>query len=524
MTASPRQPALAPGTCIGIVGAGAMGAGIAQVAARAGHPVLLYDTRPEAAANAIQGIGATLHKMAAKGRFTAEQASAVHGRLRAARSLNDLASCSLIVEAIVENLEAKREVFRALEGLTSSETLFATNTSSLSITAIASDLRHPERLAGMHFFNPAPLMPLVEIVCGLETGEGTLQVLEATALAWGKEPVRARSTPGCIVNRIARPFYAEALRLLDETVADPATLDAVLRESGGFRMGPFELMDLIGNDVNFAVTCSVFEAFFHDPRFTPSVRQKELVDAGRLGRKSGQGFYAYAAGAEAHVPRTLPAEPFPAATRLFGNDPLTVILRGRLKSEGHALETSPSRSDGCLAETAHATLYRTDGRSATQRARDTQMRNVVLVDLACDHSTATRLALSVADQAGPSALNEIAGLLQAGGFAVSALDDAPGMAVMRTVAMLANEAADTVHQGVCTVLDCDKAMRLGVNYPQGPLGWADALGSAFVATVLDHMAAAYGTSRYRVSPLLRRKAMTGSTFHDARLGIQDVTT
>ena len=237
---------------VGIVGAGAMGAGIAQVAARAGTRVLLFDERPEAAQQATLAVAASLSKLAARGQVSPDELPAILARMQAVATLSDFAACELVIEAIVEDLSAKRQVFRSLEDIVSAAALLATNTSSLSVSAIAAGMRHPGRVAGMHFFNPAPVMPLVEIVSGLDTHPETLTRLEATARSWGKQTVRARSTPGFIVNRVARPFYAEALRLLTERASDHVTLDAILREAGGFRMGPFELMDLIGNDVNFA--------------------------------------------------------------------------------------------------------------------------------------------------------------------------------------------------------------------------------------------------------------------------------
>ena len=501
-------------TAVGIVGAGTMGAGIAQVAAQAGHRVLLYDSRPAAATTAIEGVSATWQKLASKGRLTSAQAVEAAANLSAAASLDALAPCGLVIEAIVEDLGAKRSLFRSLEDLLTPEALLATNTSSLSITAIGAELRHPERLAGMHFFNPAPLMPLVEIIAGLLTADKTLGALETLARSWGKQTVRARSSPGFIVNRVARPFYGEPLRLLHEQASDPATLDAIFREAGGFRMGPFELMDLIGQDINFAVTRSVFEATFYDPRVTPSLLQKEFIEANRLGRKSGHGFYTYTPEAVRPEPRSFAPLPTPEGIRLFGDDPLVAVLRERLETAGKAIDVQPAQADQRLAETRNASLYRTDGRSATQRARDLNRHDLVLVDLALDYRGATRLALAAADQASAEAGDEIAGLLQAAGIMVSPLDDAPGMALLRTVAMLANEAADAVQQGVCSAADCDQAMRLGTNYPIGPLAWADALGAASLVTALDHLRAAYGDARYRVSPLLRRKALAGTTFHD----------
>ena len=276
---------------IAVIGAGAMGAGIAQVAAQAGHPVLLLDNRPGAAAQAIEGIDRQLGKRVEKGKLSAEARTATIARLQAVEAIEALADCELIIEAIVENLEVKRALFRQLESICGEHCILASNTSSLSITSIAAQLKHPQRLLGLHFFNPAPVMALVEIVSGLASDPALAECLYDTAKAWGKKPVHTRSTPGFIVNRVARPFYAESLRLLQEGAADCPTLDALMRDAGGFAMGAFELTDLIGHDVNYAVTCSVFDAYYGDTRFLPSLIQKELVDAGRLGRKSGHGFY-----------------------------------------------------------------------------------------------------------------------------------------------------------------------------------------------------------------------------------------
>ena len=276
--------ALALTSVVGVVGSGAMGTGIAQVAAVAGHTVLLFDARDGAAQTACDAIRKVFTSLVDKGRMTSGQASAAASRLQAASLLNEFKQAALVVEAIVENLDAKQQLFASLEAIVSSDCVLATNTSSLSITSIGAKLKHPARLVGMHFFNPVPLMALVEVISGLATSPAVADCINATANAWGKLPVRATSTPGFIVNRVARPFYAEALRLLLEQAADPASIDAVMRESGGFRMGPFELMDLIGHDVNFAVTQSVFEAYYNDPRFTPSTIQNELLNAGFLGR------------------------------------------------------------------------------------------------------------------------------------------------------------------------------------------------------------------------------------------------
>ena len=474
-------------TTVAVVGSGTMGAGVAQVAAAAGHQVLLHDARAGTAEQAIAGVASALARRVAQGKLPAAEREAQLGRLSAVASLQDLAGAGLVVEAVVEELAVKQRLFVDLEAVVAADAILATNTSSLSVTAIGAALRDPARLVGMHFFNPVPAMALVEVVSGAATAPDLADAVSAIAASWGKTPVQAKSTPGFIVNRVARPFYAEALRVLGEGGGDVATLDAVMRESGGFRMGPFELMDLIGHDVNFAVTRSVWQAFFHDPRFTPSLVQQELVEAGFLGRKTGRGFYRYS-DAERPAPATLPLGPAP---RLVG-DPLAELSAGcRIEIDGRTA------------------LARTDGRTATARMDAEDGLPLVLVDLALDYGKATRVALAAADQAAPDDLARAAGLFQALGKDVSRLDDVPGILVMRTVAMLANEAADAVHQGVASADAVDTAMRLGTGYPRGPLAWANSIGLSTVTTVLDNLVSAYGEDRYRTSPLLRRRLLAG---------------
>ena len=511
-----RATPLAPSAVVAVVGAGAMGAGIAQVAAAAGHVVKLVDAREGAAATAIDGIRAQYRKLADKGRMTAEAAEAAGQRLVAASGLGDLADAALVVEAIVENLEAKRTLYRELEGIVGDDCIFGTNTSSISVTSIGATLRRPERLAGLHFFNPAPLMALVEIVSGLATDKAVADTLFATAAAWGKTPVHARSTPGFIVNRVARPYYAEALRVLNEGGADCATLDALMRDCGGFRMGPFELMDMIGDDVNFAVTRSVWNAFYNDPRFTPSLIQQELVDAGFFGRKSGRGFFDYRDGAARPAPKEAVAQNTPTDIVLHGESAAAHALADRLFERGVACRWSEGNegADGRIAEAGGAVLYVTDGRSATQRAAELGIANVVLIDLAIDYGSASRIAVGAAINAWAPAIGAAIGLLQAAGFAVSRLNDIPGLMVMRTVAMLANEAADAVNQGVCDARGADSAMRLGVNYPRGPLEWADRVGLPAIRDVLANLARFYGEDRYRVSPLIQQHVFAGKNIHD----------
>jgi len=496
---------------IAVIGAGAMGAGIAQVAAQAGHPVLLLDNRPGAAALAIDGIDRQLGKRVEKGKLAAEARTATIARLRAVEAIEALADCELVIEAIVENLEVKRTLFRQLESICDERCILASNTSSLSITSIAAQLNHPQRLLGLHFFNPAPIMALVEIVSGLASDPALAQCLYDTARAWGKKPVHTRSTPGFIVNRVARPFYAESLRLLQEGAADCPTLDALMRDAGGFAMGAFELTDLIGHDVNYAVTCSVFDAYYGDTRFLPSLIQKELVDAGRLGRKSGQGFYSYAEGTERPQPTSISSE-WPVETCVAEGDlGIANALISRFRE--HGIDVVQRDGQGLL-RIGDAVLALSDGRMACERANADGLRNLILLDLAFDYGKASRIAISCSADIEPCALQQGVALLHQAGLKVSLLSDSPALAVLRTVAMLANEAADALLHGVASAADIDLAMRAGVNYPQGPLAWADAIGLAQILTVLEHLQASYGEERYRPSLLLRRRVAEGRTFHD----------
>jgi 3-hydroxybutyryl-CoA dehydrogenase len=289
--------ALGKDATIGVLGAGAMGSGIAQVAAAAGHRVMVTDAQAEALEKASVRLGKILVMLVEKSRMTPDEAEQLSQRVTwapgAAGEFAIFRHCDLVVEAIAEDLGVKQRAFRALEEVVSEGCILATNTSSLSVTAIAGTCKRPGRVLGLHFFNPPPQLPLVEVVPGLASDAGLVQTARDTMESWGKIPVLAADTPGFIVNRIARPFYGEALRIYEEGIADKATIDWAMKELGGFRMGPFELMDLIGNDINLAVTKSVFEAFHYDPRYKPSVTQQRLVDANRLGWKTGQGHYEY---------------------------------------------------------------------------------------------------------------------------------------------------------------------------------------------------------------------------------------
>lgn len=487
---------------VAVIGAGAMGSGIAQVAAQAGHEVYLHDQREGAAAAGRDGVAKQLQRRVDKGKMEQQAVDAIVHRIQPVSALSELSESGMVIEAIIEDLEIKQALLAELEALCSKETILATNTSSLSVTALGANLHHPERLIGMHFFNPAPLMALVEVVKGLATDVGVAETVHATATSWGKTPVFATSTPGFIVNRVARPFYAESFRLLQEWAADPATLDAIIREAGSFRMGPFELTDLIGHDVNYAVTNAVFNAYYQDTRFLPSLIQKELVEAGRLGRKSGQGFYSYAENSERPEPHTEPTHQSDDTQLIVEGDtgPAEPIIE---RSRDAGLEIIVRDGPGQL-RFGEAVLALTDGLMATERAGLEGTPNLALFDLAFEFGKTTRIALSVADQASDKARTDACALLQKAGIAVSLIEDRPGLVVMRTVAMLANQAADAELDGVATREDIDLAMKAGLNYPDGPLSWSDRLGNSLVFKVLSNIQSSYGEDRYRPALLLRR--------------------
>ncbi|MER5213972.1 3-hydroxyacyl-CoA dehydrogenase [Streptomyces sp. NPDC002838] len=485
---------------VAVVGTGTMGQGIAQVALVAGHSVRLYDAVPGRAREAAAAIGARLDRLVEKDRLGAAARDAARARLLPAERLADLADCALVVEAVLERLDVKQELLRELEDVVGEDCLLATNTSSLSVTAIGGALRNPGRFVGLRFFNPAPLLPLVEVVSGFASDVTSATRAYETARAWGKTPVACADTPGFIVNRIARPFYAEAFAVYEAQGADPATIDAVLRECGGFKMGAFELTDLIGQDVNESVTHSVWQSFFQDARFTPSLAQRRLVESGRLGRKTGHGWYDYAEGSERAEPHTAERAQPPAYVVTEGDLGPASELLALMREAGIQVREEDEDHGTRLVLPSGGQLALADGQTSVE------FRDVVYFDLALDYRRATRVALSASQDTSPQTLAEATGLFQALGKQVSVIGDVPGMIVARTVARIVDLAHDAVAKGVATEEDVDTAMRLGVNYPLGPFEWSRRLGRNWAYALLDDLHLRDPSGRYAPSLALYRHA------------------
>lgn len=483
-------------THVGIVGAGAMGTGIAHVSALGGMKVTLLDAREGAAQAAIDQISGRLNKRASDGKMPTEDANAAVAHLNAAASIDDLASCDLIVEAIVENLDAKLAVFSELEKRVGPDVILASNTSSIPIGAIAAGCQHRDRIAGMHFFNPVPLMKLVEIIPAPETRDSIVETLVDTGKRMGRTPVVVKDMPGFLVNYGGRAYTTEGLAIEHESVATPEQIDAIMRDCYGFRMGPFELMDLTGVDVNYPVTEFIHNCFFADPRLRSTPRHRYMLETKQLGRKTGRGFFSYAEDASHPSPDTTSHAPAASAVVVPEDD---AALTALLDAVGIAvLPSDDGRSpillapigEDCSAAIARLSLQAEAGR-------------VVAVDVL--GNTDTRVTLMKAPGADREVLDSVVSAFSQH-RKVCVINDSPGFVGPRIAAMVANLGCEMAQTGVASVDDIDNAMRLGLNYPQGPLELCDSLGVENVYAILTAAQKLSGDDRYRPSQWLRRRA------------------
>lgn len=488
------------------MGAGAMGAGIAQIAAEAGCKVLLHDAKDGAAAAAIARLAAQWERLQAKGKITSEQVAANHAQLGVAGQLADLASCGLVVEAVLEDLDIKHTLFEKLEQIVSADAILASNTSSLSVTALARVLKLPERFVGFHFFNPVPRMKVVEVIAGLRTAEATCARMLTFGQQLGHTAVRANDTPGFIVNHAGRGFGTEALRLVDEGVADFATIDRILRDQAGFRLGPFELMDLTGLDVSHPVMESIYHQYYEEPRFRPSVITAQRLAAGVLGRKTNHGFYVYEDGQPVLTPE--PATPVVDAmppvwvsTRAARRSELTALL----KELGADVETGTSTSLNALCVVAPLGF---DITTVAVVERLDPARTVG-IDMLIEDSATKRRVLATNPATRKDMQDAAHALFARDGKAVSVIRDSGGFVTQRVVAHIVNIASDICQQGICSPKDLEAAVTLGLGYPLGPLAMGDRWGATNLLEVLFNLQTVYGDPRYRTSPWLRRRGALG---------------
>jgi 3-hydroxybutyryl-CoA dehydrogenase len=529
---------------IGVLGAGTMGAGIAQLAARSGARTLLYDPFAEALARGIASAEDGLRKEMVKGRLSEEDAAAASERLQPIEDMAAFADCELVIEAAPERLELKHEMYAKLSEIVSEECVLATNTSSLLVTAIATGASHPERVVGMHFFNPAPLMRLLEVVAGVESSQRALALAHATGEAMGKTVIVAKDGPGFIVNRCNRPFGLEALRLLQEQISDVETIDRICRMEGGFRMGPFELMDLVGVDTGFEISKSFYAQSFGEPRWRPSMIAARYVAAGLYGRKSGRGYYDYTQVNRAHrAPDPEPLEPGApghdgeGVVVIAGAGVLADELREAAGAAGYEVRSPHAPTGGVLpalvidcdptpareAQAGGLAGGLPDRRGAPQPQGGACALLCARGSLAAldpggsavgfhalpPLSQSRLVELTRSESSSPVAAARAERFFGALGKHVAWVGDAPGLVLGRIVSQVINESTFALGEGVGSARDIDTGMVLGLSHPRGPLEWADAIGLDHVLTVLLALCEEYREERYRPAPELRRLVGAG---------------
>jgi 3-hydroxybutyryl-CoA dehydrogenase len=480
----------------GVVGSGTMGRGIVQVLAQSGARTLVYDAQPGAAAKAKEAIAQALGKLAEKGKLGVSDVQAAIGRVEIAATLDALEPCHVVIEAIVEDLAEKRKLFAALEAIVSDQCILASNTSSLSVTAMAAACQRPERVAGYHFFNPVPVLKIVEVVDGVRTQPWVTEALTGLAKRFGHTPVRCKDTPGFIVNHAGRAFVPESLRVLSEGVADFAMIDRILVEAAGFRLGPFGLMDLVGLDVAHAVMKSMYQQYYEEPKYRPSFLAEPRVAAGLLGRKTGRGWYDYGKDGAA---QSIPEAPVPKAR------PASVWAVPELKDLVAKLDVRMVNTPGDASLCLVAPL----GKDATTAALELELdpKRTVAIDPLFGFSKRRTLMTTPATR--PEVRDAAHGLLAADGIPVSVIKDSPGFVAQRVVAHIVNVGCDIVQMRIATPEDLDRAVMLGLGYPRGPLAMGDALGPAKILAILEAMHDFFKEPRYRPSPWLSRRARLG---------------
>ena len=490
----------------GVVGTGAMGRGIAQMAAQAGSEVWLFDVQEGAAEAARQALANTWQTLVGKNRMQPSEMDACLARLHLATQLADLSPCDLVVEAVVERLDVKQRLFAELEAIVKPESVLATNTSSLSVTAIGAALKRPGQFAGYHFFNPVPLMKVVEVIAGLKTNEAVCQRLTAYARQFGHTPVAAQDTPGFIVNHAGRGYGTEALRVVGERVADFATIDRILKDQIGFKLGPFELMDLTALDVSHPVMESIYHQYFEEPRYRPSVITAQRLAGGVVGKKVGEGFYAYEKGvaqvpAEPAVPSVAELPPVWVSPKAARRPELYQLL----KDLGARIETGAAPSATALILVAPLGLDVTT-LAAVERLDATRTMGI---DMMLDDASTKRRVLATNPATRADMRDAAHALFASDGKAVSVVRDSGGFVTQRVVATIVNIAADMCQQGICSPADLDIAVTLGLGYPAGPLALGDRIGPTNLLEILFNLQTVYGDPRYRPSPWLRRRGALG---------------
>ncbi len=491
--------------CVGVIGTGAMGRGIVQVTAAGGMHVLMMDTRPGAADEARDFVAKMLSRAAEKGSMSKADADAAIARIRVAQSMAEFKDCHMVVEAIVENLDAKRALFGELEGIVGPECILATNTSSMSVTTIAAKLKTPQRFAGLHFFNPVPLMKLVEVIDGLLTADWVSAALMLIGKRMTREPVRLTDAPGFLVNQVGRGFTLEASHLVSEGIASFVDVDRVMRDVGGFRMGPFELMELTGLDVTQPASVLIYNQFFQEPRYRPNLIMQSRYEAGVLGRKSKKGFYDYDAemkpivAPEPPAPTARPASVWVSRAEPQGHEALTALLT----KLGANIETGARPSAKALI------LVTPVGKDATSCAVEEGLdpkRTVAVDTLFPMVKRRTLMGTPVTD---PAMRDAAHGLLASDGVPVTVCRDSPGFIAQRIVAMIVNIGCSIAQSRTAQPADIDKAVTLGLNYPNGPLKFGDVVGVDRIHRVLANMNSIYADPRYRPNIWLTRRARLG---------------